>query len=72
MLFPQMPEPQGLDDPAQEADSRGVAMGADVHGRRSHGIVAADLDCMPFMSHLFAAGPGRPGVDSVSVEAERG
>ena len=40
MLFSALPQPQGLYDPTNEADSCGVAMVADIQGRRSHAIVA--------------------------------
>ena len=44
MLFSALPKPQGLYDPDNEADSCGVAMVADIQGRRSHTIVADGLN----------------------------
>jgi glutamate synthase (NADPH) large chain len=43
MLFSAFPEPQGLYDPDNESDSCGVAMVADIQGRRSHAIVTDGL-----------------------------
>ncbi|MEV0948838.1 glutamate synthase large subunit [Rhodococcus sp. NPDC049939] len=56
MLFSQSPGPQGLYDPDQEADSCGVAMVADVHGRRSHSIVSDALLALENLDHRGAAG----------------
>ncbi|GAA4480796.1 glutamate synthase large subunit [Rhodococcus olei] len=56
MLFSQIPEPQGLYDPATESDSCGVAMVADIHGRRSHDIVADGLLALANLEHRGAAG----------------
>ncbi len=43
MVFSALPNAQGLYDPANEADSCGVAMIADIQGRRSHGIDGAGI-----------------------------
>ncbi|GAC69969.1 glutamate synthase large subunit [Gordonia soli] len=56
MLFSRLPERQGLYDPDAESDSCGVAMVADVHGRRSHGIVADGLLALENLEHRGAAG----------------
>ncbi|MGW6374793.1 glutamate synthase large subunit [Rhodococcus sp. NPDC055112] len=56
MLFSRSPAPQGLYDPAQEADSCGVAMVADILGRRSHSIVADGLLALANLEHRGAAG----------------
>lgn len=56
MLFSQLPGPQGLYDPDQEVDSCGVAMVADVHGRRSHSIVSDGLLALENLQHRGAAG----------------
>ncbi|MBA8964283.1 glutamate synthase (NADPH/NADH) large chain [Rhodococcus percolatus] len=56
MLFSQLPGPQGLYDPDQEVDSCGVAMVADVHGRRSHSIVSDGLLALENLEHRGAAG----------------
>jgi glutamate synthase (NADPH) large chain len=56
MLYSAFPEPQGLYDPANESDSCGVAMVADIQGRRSHGIVADGLIALEHLEHRGAAG----------------
>lgn len=56
MLFSALPEPQGLYDPANEADSCGVAMVTDIQGRRSHGIVTDGLIALEHLEHRGAAG----------------
>ncbi|BBX16668.1 glutamate synthase large subunit [Mycolicibacterium duvalii] len=56
MLFSALPEPQGLYDPANESDSCGVAMVADVRGRPSHSIVADALIALEHLEHRGAAG----------------
>ncbi|MGW6694625.1 glutamate synthase large subunit [Rhodococcus sp. NPDC054953] len=56
MLFSRIPEPRGLYDPARESDSCGVAMVADLHGRRSHGIVTDGLLALANLEHRGAAG----------------
>jgi glutamate synthase (NADPH/NADH) large chain/glutamate synthase (ferredoxin) len=56
MLFSAFPEPQGLYDPQNESDSCGVAMIADIHGRRSHAIVADGLVALEHLEHRGAAG----------------
>ena len=56
MLFSALPEAQGLYDPARESDSCGVAMVADIQGRRSHAIVADGLTALAHLEHRGAAG----------------
>ncbi|MGW0894169.1 glutamate synthase large subunit [Saccharopolyspora sp. NPDC002578] len=56
MVFSAFPATQGLYDPAAEHDSCGVAMVADVQGRRSHGIVADALTALANLDHRGAAG----------------
>ena len=56
MLFSAFPKAQGLYDPANEADSCGVAMVADIRGRRSHAIVADALVALEHLDHRGAAG----------------
>ncbi|MBI5337733.1 MAG: glutamate synthase large subunit [Mycolicibacterium rufum] len=56
MLFSALPEPQGLYDSANEADSCGVAMVTDIQGRRSHGIVTDGLIALEHLEHRGAAG----------------
>ena len=56
MLFSALPEPQGLYDPSNEADSCGVAMVTDIQGRRSHSIVSDGLIALEHLEHRGAAG----------------
>jgi glutamate synthase domain-containing protein 2/glutamate synthase domain-containing protein 1/glutamate synthase domain-containing protein 3 len=56
MLFSALPEAQGLYDPQHESDSCGVAMVADIKGRRSHQIVADGLTALEHLKHRGAAG----------------
>ena len=56
MLFSALPDAQGLYDPANEADSCGVAMITDIQGRRSHGIVSDGLTALEHLEHRGAAG----------------
>ncbi|HZE17276.1 MAG TPA: glutamate synthase subunit alpha, partial [Mycobacterium sp.] len=56
MLFSALPEAQGLYDPPHESDSCGVAMVADIQGRRSHRIVAGGLEALEHLQHRGAAG----------------
>ncbi|MBO3745367.1 glutamate synthase large subunit [Streptosporangiaceae bacterium NEAU-GS5] len=51
-----LPAPQGLYHPANEHDACGVAMVADVHGRRSHDIVAKALTALINLDHRGARG----------------
>ncbi|WP_371779294.1 glutamate synthase large subunit [Streptosporangium subroseum] len=50
------PEPQGLYHPSNEHDACGVAMVADVAGRRSHDIVAKALTALCNLDHRGAQG----------------
>jgi glutamate synthase (NADPH/NADH) large chain len=50
------PEPQGLYHPSHEHDACGVAMVADVAGRRSHDIVAKALTALCNLDHRGAKG----------------
>jgi glutamate synthase (NADPH) large chain len=56
MLFSALPEAQGLYDPERESDSCGVAMVADIQGRRTHSIVADGLTALEHLEHRGAAG----------------
>jgi glutamate synthase (NADPH) large chain len=47
---------QGLYDPAYEHDACGVAFVADIHGRRSHDIVAKSLAALRRLEHRGARG----------------
>nr|WP_083975871.1 glutamate synthase large subunit [Herbidospora sakaeratensis] len=51
-----LPEPQGLYDPSYEHDACGVAMVADVHGRRSYDIVEKALTALINLDHRGARG----------------
>ncbi len=50
------PPRQGLYDPARERDACGIGFVADVHGRRSHGIVRQGLQLLDALSHRAAVG----------------
>ncbi|SCE91220.1 glutamate synthase (NADH) large subunit [Micromonospora viridifaciens] len=62
MAFPYPPRPQpdpeatGLYDPAYEHDACGVAFVADLHGRRSHQVVADGLAALCRLDHRGARG----------------
>ncbi|SIS20181.1 glutamate synthase large subunit [Williamsia sterculiae] len=56
MLFSRLPAAQGLYDPDTEIDSCGVAVVADIHGRRSHSIVADGLLALENLEHRGALG----------------
>src|SRR3978361_157781 len=56
ILFSALPERQGLYDPEHESDSCGVAMVADIQGRRSHSIVTDGLTALEHLEHRGAAG----------------
>src|SRR5215203_5601564 len=56
MLFSALPDRHGLYDPDNESDSCGVAMVADIQGRRSHSIVADGLTALEHLEHRGAAG----------------
>ncbi|MER6901836.1 hypothetical protein, partial [Amycolatopsis sp. NPDC000740] len=56
MIFSAIPGKQGLYDPDTEQDSCGVAMVADVQGRRTHGIVTDGLAALTNLDHRGAAG----------------
>src|ERR1700761_5568475 len=51
-----MPAPQGLYDGKHEHDACGVAFVADMHGRRSHSIVADALTALHNLDHRGASG----------------
>ncbi|GAB2641952.1 glutamate synthase large subunit [Prescottella soli] len=56
MLYSLQPDSRGLYVRDHESDSCGVAMVADVHGRRSHTIVADALLALDNLEHRGAAG----------------
>ncbi|MEU6129137.1 glutamate synthase large subunit [Saccharopolyspora sp. NPDC047091] len=67
MVFSAFPAAQGLYDPASEHDSCGVAMVADVQGRRSHGIVADAMTALANLDHRGAAGAEPTSGDGAGV-----
>ena len=56
MRYSALPQSQGLYDPENESDSCGVAMVADIQGRRSHAIVVDGLVALEHLEHRGAAG----------------
>ncbi|MBD0860161.1 glutamate synthase large subunit [Gordonia sp. zg691] len=67
MLFSALPAKQGLYDPEAEVDSCGVAMVADIHGRRSHSIVADGLLALENLDHRGAAGAETNSGDGAGI-----
>ncbi|RZS34284.1 glutamate synthase (NADPH/NADH) large chain [Herbihabitans rhizosphaerae] len=67
MIFSAIPGPQGLYDPTEERDSCGVAMVADVRGRRSHEIVADGLTALANLEHRGAAGAEPTSGDGAGI-----
>jgi glutamate synthase (NADPH) large chain len=54
--MPDLPEPQGLYQPAFEHDACGVAFVVDMHGRRSHGLVEQGIAALCHLAHRGASG----------------
>ncbi|HET9137996.1 glutamate synthase large subunit [Actinophytocola sp.] len=67
MIYSAFPTPQGLYDPALERDSCGVAMVADIRGRRSHGIVSDGLTALANLEHRGAAGAEPTSGDGAGI-----
>ncbi|RZQ60000.1 glutamate synthase large subunit [Amycolatopsis suaedae] len=67
MIFSATPAAQGLYDPTTERDSCGVAMVADVRGRRSHGIVTDGLTALANLEHRGAAGAEPTSGDGAGI-----
>ncbi|OCH79373.1 glutamate synthase large subunit [Gordonia sp. UCD-TK1] len=67
MLFSALPARQGLYDPEAEVDSCGVAMVTDIHGRRSHSIVADGLLALENLEHRGAAGAETNSGDGAGI-----
>ena len=67
MLFSALPRAQGLYDPQHESDSCGVAMIADIQGRRSHAIVADGLVALEHLEHRGAAGAETNSGDGAGI-----
>ncbi|HEX7659118.1 MAG TPA: glutamate synthase large subunit [Pseudonocardiaceae bacterium] len=67
MIFSAIPGPQGLYDPSEEKDACGVAMVADILGRRSHGIVVDGLAALANLDHRGAAGAEPTSGDGAGI-----
>ncbi len=67
MLYSATPGAQGLYDPENETDSCGVAMIADIQGRRSHSIVADGLVALEHLDHRGAAGAETNSGDGAGI-----
>lgn len=67
MLYSALPDAQGLYDPQNEADSCGVAMIADIQGRKSHGIVTDGLIALENLEHRGAAGAEQSSGDGAGI-----
>ncbi|GAA3864214.1 glutamate synthase large subunit [Saccharothrix violaceirubra] len=67
MIFSAIPSPQGLYDPRAERDACGVAMVADIKGRRSHGIVVDALTALANLEHRGAAGAEPTSGDGAGI-----
>ncbi|MBB5869316.1 glutamate synthase (NADPH/NADH) large chain [Allocatelliglobosispora scoriae] len=61
------PHPQGLYDPSQERDACGVAFVADLHGRRSHDVVAKGLSALRRLDHRGARGAEQETGDGAGI-----
>ena len=67
MIFSAIPAPQGLYDPTAERDACGVAMVADIMGRRSHQIVSDALTALANLEHRGAAGAEPTSGDGAGI-----
>ncbi|MEN3304541.1 MAG: glutamate synthase large chain [Micromonosporaceae bacterium] len=67
MIFSAIPAPQGLYDPTAERDACGVAMVADIRGRRSHRIVTDALTALANLEHRGAAGAEPTSGDGAGI-----
>jgi glutamate synthase (NADPH/NADH) large chain len=67
VLFSALPRAHGLYDPSNESDSCGVAMIADIQGRRSHSIVADGLVALEHLEHRGAAGAETNSGDGAGI-----
>jgi glutamate synthase (NADPH/NADH) large chain len=67
VIFSAIPGPQGLYDPTVERDACGVAMVADIRGRRSHRIVADALTALANLEHRGAAGAEPTSGDGAGI-----
>ncbi|GAA2901224.1 glutamate synthase [Actinoplanes cyaneus] len=64
MAYPHL---QGLYDPAFERDACGVAFVADIHGRRSHDVVAKGLSALIRLDHRGARGAEQNTGDGAGI-----
>ncbi|MEV0680517.1 glutamate synthase large subunit [Actinosynnema sp. NPDC050436] len=67
MIFSAIPSARGLYDPRAERDACGVAMVADIEGRRSHGIVVDALTALANLEHRGAAGAEPTSGDGAGI-----
>jgi glutamate synthase (NADPH/NADH) large chain len=67
VIFSAIPGPQGLYDPTTERDACGVAMVADIKGRRSHRIVSDALTALANLEHRGAAGAEPTSGDGAGI-----
>ncbi|MBW4720038.1 glutamate synthase large subunit [Saccharothrix obliqua] len=67
MIFSAIPSARGLYDPRAERDACGVAMVADIRGRRSHGIVVDALTALANLEHRGAAGAEPTSGDGAGI-----
>ncbi|WP_027943227.1 glutamate synthase large subunit [Amycolatopsis taiwanensis] len=67
MIFSAIPDRQGLYDPATEQDSCGVAMVADIRGRRSHRTITDGLTALTNLNHRGAAGAEPTSGDGAGI-----
>jgi glutamate synthase (NADPH) large chain len=67
VIYSAIPTAQGLYDPTTERDACGVAMVADIQGRRSHGIVTDALVALANLEHRGAAGAEPTSGDGAGI-----
>ncbi|MGB3438537.1 MAG: glutamate synthase large subunit [Actinophytocola sp.] len=67
MIYSALPTARGLYDPTTERDACGVAMVADIQGRRSHGIVTDALVALANLEHRGAAGAEPTSGDGAGI-----
>jgi glutamate synthase (NADPH) large chain len=67
VIFSAIPTNQGLYDSAAERDGCGVAMVADISGRKSHGIVSDGLTALANLEHRGAAGAEPTSGDGAGI-----
>jgi glutamate synthase (NADPH/NADH) large chain len=67
VVFSAIPTNQGLYDPTAERDACGVAMVADIRGRKSHGIVTDGLTALANLEHRGAAGAEPTSGDGAGI-----